>query len=45
VKFFDPAADWAPEGDFALCSALDVVDFAVELRRQPEGFLALQRVA
>ena len=43
VKFFDPAADWAPEGDFALCSALDVVDFAVQLRRQPEGFWALQR--
>lgn len=43
VKFFDPAADWAPEGDFALCTALDVVDFAVELRRQPEGFDALER--
>ncbi len=43
VKFFDPAADWAPEGDFALCSAVDVVDFAVQLRRQPEGFLALER--
>lgn len=44
VKFFDPAADWAPEGDFALCSALDLLDFAVQLRPQPEGFLALQRV-
>jgi len=43
VKFFDPAADWAPEGDFALCSAVDVVDFAVQLRRQPEGFEALER--
>ena len=43
VKFFDPAADWAPEGDFALCSAVDVVDFAVQLRRQPEGFDALER--
>lgn len=44
VKFFDPAADWAPEGDFALCSALDRLDFAVQLQPQPEGFLALQRV-
>jgi 2-phosphosulfolactate phosphatase len=44
MKFFDPSADWAPEGDFALCSAVDVVDFAVELRRQPEGFDALERV-
>ena len=44
LKFFDPAADWAPEGDFALCSALDQIDFAVQLRRQPEGFLALERV-
>jgi 2-phosphosulfolactate phosphatase len=43
-KFFDPAADWAPEGDFALCSAVDVIDFAVQLRRQPEGFAALERV-
>ncbi len=44
-KFFDPASDWAPEGDFALCSAVDVIDFAVQLRRQPEGFEALERVA
>ena len=43
-KFFDPAADWAPEGDFVLCSALDVIDFAVQLRPQPEGFMALERV-
>ena len=43
VKFFDPVADWAPEGDFALCSAVDMVDFAVQLRRQPEGFDALER--
>jgi 2-phosphosulfolactate phosphatase len=43
VKFFDPAADWAPEGDFAACSAVDVLDLAVQLRRQPEGFDALER--
>jgi 2-phosphosulfolactate phosphatase len=30
-KFFDPAADWAPEADFALCATFDTVPFAVEL--------------
>lgn len=30
-KFFDPAADWAPERDFALCTAVDAVPFAVSL--------------
>lgn len=44
VKFFDPVADWAPEADFALCSAVDTLDFAVQLRRQPEGFEALERL-
>lgn len=36
-KFFDPAADWAPEGDFALCASLDTVSFAVELCRSAQG--------
>ncbi len=44
AKFFDPAADWTPEEDFALCSAIDTVGFAVQLCMQPEGFDALQRV-
>lgn len=42
-KFFDPAADWAPETDFALCAALDVVPFAVKLGRDSDGLLALHR--
>ena len=36
AKFFDPTADWAPEGDFALCAALDAVPFAVALGRCSE---------
>ena len=31
AKFFDPAADWAPEADFALCTTVDAVPFAVSL--------------
>jgi 2-phosphosulfolactate phosphatase len=42
-KFFDPAADWAPEEDFDLCVDLDCIDFAVELRAQADGLLALER--
>jgi 2-phosphosulfolactate phosphatase len=30
-KFFDPACDWAPERDFALCTAVDVHDFVLRL--------------
>lgn len=43
AKFFDPAADWAPEGDFALCAALDAVPFAVGLGRSAEGWPELRR--
>ncbi len=43
AKFFDPAADWAPEGDFALCTAIDQVPFAVALGRSDEGWLELRR--
>lgn len=42
AKFFDPAADWAPEGDFALCAALDAVPFAVALGTSPEGWPELR---
>ena len=45
VKFFDPAADWAPEGDFALCAAVDTVPFAVALGRSAEGWPELRRWA
>lgn len=43
AKFFDPAADWAPEGDYALCTALDALPFAVALGRSPEGWPELRR--
>ena len=43
AKFFDPTADWAPEGDFALCAALDAVPFAVALGRSVEGWPELRR--
>jgi 2-phosphosulfolactate phosphatase len=32
-KFFDPLCDWAPEGDFALCTELDIFDFVLQLDR------------
>jgi 2-phosphosulfolactate phosphatase len=32
-KFFDPDADWAPEPDFAHCTAVDKFDFVLRLRR------------
>ncbi|MGH8206343.1 MAG: 2-phosphosulfolactate phosphatase [Steroidobacteraceae bacterium] len=30
-KFFDPAADWAPQRDFELCTTLDRFDFVLQL--------------
>jgi 2-phosphosulfolactate phosphatase len=30
-KFFDPACDWAPEGDFELCTRVDEFDFVLQL--------------
>lgn len=30
-KFFDPACDWAPEGDFELCTQVDIFDFVLQL--------------
>jgi 2-phosphosulfolactate phosphatase len=45
AKFFDPAADWAPEADFALCATVDAVDFAVQLVRRPGETAVLERVA
>ncbi len=31
AKFFDPAADWAPERDFDLCTEVDRFDFVLKL--------------
>lgn len=30
-KFFDPACDWAPQGDFELCTQVDIFDFVLRL--------------
>jgi 2-phosphosulfolactate phosphatase len=32
-KFFDPACDWAPERDFALCTEVDIHNFVLRLDR------------
>ena len=42
-KFFDPAAAWAPEGDFARCTALDRFDFVLRLDDHPDGRRSLSR--
>lgn len=45
AKFFDPAATWAPEGDFARCTALDRFDFVLRLAPpDAEGLRFLERV-
>jgi 2-phosphosulfolactate phosphatase len=44
AKFFDPEADWAPQEDFALCTAVDRFDFAIELTRGADGLDSLERV-
>jgi 2-phosphosulfolactate phosphatase len=42
--FFDPAADWAPAGDFEFCAALDRFDFVLRLVDSADGRRALMRV-
>ena len=46
AKFFDPAATWAPEADFAHCLALDRFDFALRLeaRDTDTPYLLARRV-
>jgi 2-phosphosulfolactate phosphatase len=45
AKFFDPAATWAPEADFALCAAVDRFDFVLRLAAaDAEGVRALERL-
>jgi len=44
-KFFDPAASWAPEEDFAMCAGLDRFDFVLRLgTADAEGVRALERI-
>jgi 2-phosphosulfolactate phosphatase len=45
AKFFDPAATWAPEQDFALCTAVDRFGFVLRLGEpDAEGLRALVRL-
>ena len=41
-KFFDPAADWAPERDFELCTALDRFDFVLRQLEETDGMRSLR---
>ena len=43
-KFFDPAADWAPERDFELCTVLDRFDFVLRRVASPEDRPYLVRI-
>lgn len=43
-KFFDPAATWAPERDFELCTDVDRFDFVLRLERDAGGISALTRI-
>ncbi|MBK6350179.1 MAG: 2-phosphosulfolactate phosphatase [Proteobacteria bacterium] len=44
VKFFDPAADWAPNTDFEYCTAVDRFDFVLRLRTGADGRRELERI-
>lgn len=46
AKFFDPTATWAPEEDFALCTAVDRFDFILRLGTAgADDVRALERIA
>lgn len=42
AKFFDPAAPWAPEQDFALCAAVDTLQVVARLVRRHGAPSALE---
>jgi len=45
LKFFEPAnADWAPQTDFDLCTAVDRFDFVLRLCEDPCGVKYLERL-
>lgn len=44
-KFFDPAATWAPAGDFDLCTQADRFDFVLRLAGRDGPLPWLERVA
>jgi len=43
-KFFDPEADWAPETDFELCTAVDRFDFVLRLADRDSPLPWLERI-
>lgn len=43
-KFFDPSCDWAPEPDFAHCTAVDKFEFVLRLKREPGQPVELVRL-
>jgi 2-phosphosulfolactate phosphatase len=45
AKFFDPACDYAPLGDFDYCTDVDRFDFVLRLRRSAGEPLELERVS
>lgn len=45
AKFFDPAADWAPELDFELCTAVDCFEFVLKLQDATGPMPWLARIA
>lgn len=45
AKFFDPAADWAPERDFELCTDVDRFDFVLRLAGRGGPLPWLEQVA
>ena len=44
VKFFDPAADWAPLTDFEYCTEVDRLDFVLRLCTGADGWRELERI-
>jgi 2-phosphosulfolactate phosphatase len=44
-KFFDPAATWAPEPDFELCTDVDRFDFVLRLTGRDQPHPWLERIA
>ena len=43
-KFFDPACDYAPEGDFDVCADVDRYGFVLRLKRAGDGPAELERI-
>lgn len=43
-KFFDPAFEDAPQGDFAICTDIDRNDFVLRRRQQPGAPCELERL-